>query len=143
MSLLNVFNIAGSGMSAQSLRLNTVASNLANANTVSSSIDKTYQPRHPVFQAIQDQFMNLDATQNENGHGVQVLGIVEDKSQPRPLYQPDHPMANEDGYIFMPDVNAVEEMADMISASRSFQTNVDVMDAAKQMMQRVLQLGQQ
>ena len=142
MSLMKVFDIAGSGMSAQSLRLNTVASNLANANTVSSSIEKTYQPRHPLFQAIQDQFMTLSDEISESGQGVQVLGIFEDKSQPRPIYQPDHPMANEDGYIFMPDVNAVEEMADMISASRAFQTNVDVMDAAKQMTQRVLQLGQ-
>ncbi len=142
MSLLKVFDIAGSGMSAQSLRLNTVASNLANANTVSSSIDKTYQARHPVFQAIQDQYMTMSEELDTSGQGVQVLGIVEDKAEPRPIYQPDHPLANEDGYIFMPDINAVEEMADMISASRAFQTNVDVMDAAKQMMQRVLQLGQ-
>ncbi len=144
MSLMGVFDIAGSGMSAQSIRLNTVASNLANVNTVSSSVDRTYQARHPVFQAVFASEMGdgMKQSQLDSGRGVQVLGVLEDQAEPRPQYQPDHPLADENGYIYLPDINAVEEMADMISASRSFQTNVDVMDAAKQMMQRVLTLGQ-
>lgn len=139
MSLLNVFDIAGSGMSAQSVRLNTVASNLANVDTVSSSVDQTYKARHPVFQALFN-----EALEGKPGslQGVGIRGVLEDNAQPLPRYQPDHPQANAEGYIYLPDINAVEEMADMISASRSFQTNVDVMDAAKQMMQRVLTLGQ-
>ncbi len=144
MSLMGVFDIAGSGMSAQSIRLNTVASNLANVNTVSSSVDRTYKARHPVFQAVFASEMGdgMKQSQLDSGRGVQVLGVLEDQAEPRPQYQPDHPLADENGYIYLPDINAVEEMADMISASRSFQTNVDVMDAAKQMMQRVLTLGQ-
>lgn len=148
MSLTSVFNIAGTGMSAQSTRLNTISSNIANAETVSSSINQTYRARHPVFATIYQQTQqggdrgSLFADQQEPGVGVQVLGIIEDQSTLTPRYEPDHPMANEDGYVYYPNVNVVEEMADMISASRSFQTNVEMMNTAKQMLQRVLTLGQ-
>lgn len=147
MSLSNVFNIAGSGMSAQSTRLNTISSNIANAETVSSSIDQTYRARHPVFATVLQQSVEGDRgslfnDQDQAGAGVQVLGIVEDQSELTARYEPDHPMANEDGYVYYPNVNVVEEMADMISASRSFQTNVEMMNTAKQMLQRVLTLGQ-
>ena len=147
MSLSNVFNISGSGMSAQSTRLNTISSNIANAETVSSSIDQTYRARHPVFATVLQQSVEGDRgslfnDQDQAGAGVQVLGIVEDQSELTARYEPDHPMANEDGYVYYPNVNVVEEMADMISASRSFQTNVEMMNTAKQMLQRVLTLGQ-
>ncbi|NLY14054.1 MAG: flagellar basal body rod protein FlgC [Gammaproteobacteria bacterium] len=149
MSLSSVFNIAGSGMSAQSTRLNTISSNIANAETVSSSIDQTYRARHPVFATVFQDSLNgglgqgsLFAEQDQAGAGVQVLGIVEDQSDLQPRYEPNHPSANADGYVFYPNVNVVEEMADMISASRAFQTNVEMMNTAKQMMQRVLTLGQ-
>lgn len=147
MSLSSVFNIAGSGMSAQSTRLNTISSNIANAETVSSSIDQTYRARHPVFATVLQQSVEGDRgslfnDQDQAGAGVQVLGIVEDQSELTARYEPDHPMANEDGYVYYPNVNVVEEMADMISASRSFQTNVEMMNTAKQMLQRVLTLGQ-
>lgn len=149
MSLSSVFNIAGSGMSAQSTRLNTISSNIANAETVSSSIDQTYRARHPVFATVFQDSVNgataqdsLFADQDQAGQGVQVLGIVEDQSDLQPRYEPNHPSANADGYVFYPNVNVVEEMADMISASRAFQTNVEMMNTAKQMMQRVLTLGQ-
>lgn len=149
MSLSSVFNIAGSGMSAQSTRLNTISSNIANAETVSSSIDQTYRARHPVFATVFQDSVNgataqgsLFADQDQAGQGVQVLGIVEDQSDLQPRYEPNHPSANVDGYVFYPNVNVVEEMADMISASRAFQTNVEMMNTAKQMMQRVLTLGQ-
>jgi flagellar basal-body rod protein FlgC len=147
MSLSSVFNIAGMGMSAQSTRLNTIASNIANAETVSSSIDQTYRARHPVFatayQSAQDGDRgSLFADQDNAGVGVQVVGVVEDQSSLMPRYEPNHPAADEGGYVYYPNVNVVEEMADMISASRAFQTNTEMMNTAKQMMQRVLTLGQ-
>lgn len=154
MSLNNIFDIAGSAMSAQSIRLNTTASNIANADSAASSTDEVYRARKPVFAAIQHdallQAMSGDAsadnlmpqTGDAGSQGVQVLDIVESEAPLEMRYEPDHPMANEDGYVMYPNVNVVEEMADMLSASRSFQTNVDVMDAAKTMLQRVLTLGQ-
>jgi flagellar basal-body rod protein FlgC len=147
MSLASVFNIAGTGMSAQTTRLNTVASNIANAESVSSSIDQTYRARHPVFATVFQQSQSsgggsLFAEQDEAGSGVQVLGIVEDQSNLDMRYEPNHPAANEDGYVFYPNVNVVEEMADMISASRAFQTNAEMMNTAKTMLQKVLTLGQ-
>ncbi len=140
MSLDSVFSIAGSGMNAQSLRLNTTASNLANADAAASSIDETYRGRHPVFSALSDTLAldkNTDASV-----GVGVLGIVESDAPLQPRYEPNHPLANDEGYVYYPNVNVVEEMTNMISASRSFQMNVEVMNSAKQMMQRVLTMGQ-
>ncbi|WP_426142161.1 flagellar basal body rod protein FlgC [Pseudomonas sp. DWP3-1-2] len=146
MSLANVFNIAGSGMSAQTTRLNTTASNIANAETVSSSLDQTYRARHPVFATVmQNQGAgggSLFQDQGEAGQGVQVTGIIEDTSNLEARYEPNHPSADKDGYVYYPNVNVVEEMADMISASRSFQTNAELMNTAKTMMQKVLTLGQ-
>jgi flagellar basal-body rod protein FlgC len=146
MSLASVFNIAGTGMSAQSTRLNTISSNIANAETVSSSVDKTYRARHPVFatmfESAQQGSDSLFADQDQSGAGVQVLGVIEDQSSLTPRYEPNHPAADANGYVYYPNVNVVEEMADMISASRAFQTNVEMMNTAKQMMQRVLTLGQ-
>ena len=146
MSLASVFNIAGTGMSAQSTRLNTISSNIANAETVSSSVDKTYRARHPVFatlfQGAQQDSGSLFADQDQAGSGVQVLGVIEDQASLMPRYEPNHPAADASGYVYYPNVNVVEEMADMISASRAFQTNVEMMNTAKQMMQRVLTLGQ-
>ncbi|UAW97441.1 flagellar basal body rod protein FlgC [Halopseudomonas nanhaiensis] len=146
MSLTQVFNIAGSGMSAQSLRLNTVASNIANAETVSSSIDETYRARNPVFATVLSEQQGLGGSlfqsEGEAGQGVQVLGVVESDAELQARYEPDHPMANEEGYVFYPNVNVVEEMANMMSASRAYQTNVEIMNTAKTMLQRVLTLGQ-
>ncbi|MFT4927877.1 MAG: flagellar basal-body rod protein FlgC [Phenylobacterium sp.] len=139
MSLYNVFNIAGSGMSAQSLRLNTTASNIANANTVSSSVDKTYRARQPVFAA---ELTKAAGAQQGQSAGVKVLGVVESEAPLNIEYSPNHPNADKDGYIYKPNVNIMEEMANMISASRTYQTNVQVADAAKQMLTKTLQLGQ-
>lgn len=144
MSLSNIFDIAGSGMNAQSVRLNTTASNIANAETASSSTDQVYRGRHPVFAAVQQDMMK--ALNNDNAHeasrGVQVEGIVESQAPLQQRYEPHHPQADDDGYVYYPNVNIVEEMTNMISASRSFQVNVEVMNAAKQMVQRVITLGQ-
>jgi flagellar basal-body rod protein FlgC len=143
--LMHVFDIAGSGMSAQSLRLNTTASNMANANSAASSAAQTYRARHPVFAplmnaAMRDAFRN-PATSGVST-GVRVAGIVEDARPLQPRFEPHHPMANEEGYVYYPNVDIVEEMTNMISSSRAFQLNVEVMSAARTMMQRVLTLGQ-
>ena len=138
MSLFNVFSISGSGMSAQSVRLNTTASNIANADSVSSSVDQTYRARHPVFAA---QMQKAAAGQNESV-GVQVLGVVESNKPLNVEYAPDHPMADGDGYIYKPNVNVIEEMTNMISASRSYQTNVQIAESAKSMLTKTLTLGQ-
>jgi flagellar basal-body rod protein FlgC len=137
MSLIDSFNIAGSALSAQSVRLNVTSSNLANAETVSSSVDRTYRARHPVFATVMDQF-------GDQPHlaGVRVKGVVESQSELQMRYQPEHPQANEEGYIFLPNVNVVEEMANMISASRSYQSNVEVMNTSKQLMLATIRLGQ-
>ncbi|ROQ22620.1 flagellar basal body rod protein FlgC [Gallaecimonas pentaromativorans] len=137
MSLYRIFDIAGSAMSAQSVRLNTTASNLANADSISSSVNTTYKSRQPVFAAALD-----DAQADQQGVGVKVLGVVESQKPLVKEYNPDHPMADKDGFIYKPNVNVVEEMTNMISASRSYQTNVQVADTAKQMLMRTLQLGQ-
>lgn len=144
MSLVNVFQIAGSAMSAQTVRLNTTASNMANAESVSSSVDETYKARKPVFELkapTLEQVTDVDAGLLP-GQGVQVAGIVESDAPLRTEYNPSHPMADENGYVHYPNVNVVEEMADMISASRSFQINAEIMNTAKQMVQRALTLGQ-
>jgi len=143
MSLSNVFNIAGSAMNAQTVRLNTTASNLANADSVSSSYGDTYRARHAVFelQPLRQDSL-LPATDDEVGVGVRVGGVVESEAPLRREFSPSHPLADADGFIYYPNVNVVEEMADMISASRSFQINADIMNTAKQMLQRTLSLGQ-
>ena len=137
MALFNIFDIAGSGMSAQSLRLNVTASNLANAESVSSSTGQTYRARQPVFSALLD-----ERTRDGSAVGVRVRGIVESQAPLRTQHAPDHPLADQDGYIRMPNVNVVEEMANMISASRSYQSIVEVMNTSKQLMLRTLSLGQ-
>ncbi len=138
MSSFKVFDIAGSAMNAQALRLNLVASNLANADSISSSIQQTYRSRQPVFAAeLQDARDKQDAAV-----GVKVLGVVESPAPLRMEYVPHHPMANADGYIFKPNVNTVEEMANMLSASRSYQDSAEVANTAKQLMLQTLRLGQ-
>jgi flagellar basal-body rod protein FlgC len=139
MSLFNIMNISGTGMAAETVRLNTTASNIANANSVSSSAGETYKARHPVFGAAFDQASN-DQTK---GVGVNVLGIVESQKPLQVEYAPSNPMADENGYIYKPNVNIVEEMADMLSASKAYETNVQVADTTKRIFQRVLQLGKQ
>ena len=137
MSLFKVFDIAGSAMSAQSVRLNTTASNLANAESVGSSEATTYKARHPVFAAM------LKAMHGGNeAVGVQVLGVVESQEPLQQRYAPENPLANAEGYVYQPNVNSVDEMVNMISASRSYQNNVEVMNTSKQMLLATLRLGQ-
>ena len=136
MSLFNVLDIAGSGMSAQALRLNTTASNMANAESVSSSSAATYRARQPVFSAVMKALGD-----NPAGVGVQVKGIVESQAPLRKQFEPGHPMADAEGYIYLPNVSMVEEMANMISASRSYQSNSEVAKTSKQLLMRTLTLG--
>ena len=146
MSLGNVFDLAGMGMTAQSVRLNTTASNLANAQAAKSSAGEVYRARHPVFETVRQDVMANSTTMSPMlegaSAGVRVAGIVENDAPLQRRYEPEHPEADVDGYVFYPNVDVVEEMANMLSASRSFQVNVEVMNAAKTMMQRVLTLGQ-
>lgn len=137
MSLFGVFDISGSALSAQSIRLNVTSSNLANAETVSSNTETTYRARHPIFAAAMNAFSD-----KPESVGVKIKGIVESQSELRMRYQPEHPLANEDGYIFLPNVNAIEEMANMISASRSYEYNVEAMNTSKQLLLATLRLGQ-
>ncbi|MFC4157750.1 flagellar basal body rod protein FlgC [Chitinimonas lacunae] len=136
MSLFRVFDIAGSAMTAQSMRLNVVASNLANAESATSSSGQPYRAKQVVFSATQ-------MTQNQpQAVGVRVSAVSEDMSPPRLVYDPKNPLADQNGYIAMPNVNVIEEMTNMISASRSYQTSADMMNTAKTLLQRTLALGQ-
>ena len=134
MSLFNVFNVAGSAMSAQGQRLNAVASNIANVDSTTSADGQPYRAKQVVF--AEDQVAGTVAS------GVKVEAVVEDKSPPKKVYDPKHPMADEQGYVSMPNVNVVEEMVNMISATRSYQTNVETMTAAKTMLLKTLTIGQ-
>lgn len=137
MSSFNIFDIAGSGMKAQSVRLNLVASNIANANSVSSSLDTVYKARQPVFAA---ELKNMLDQQNL-GSNVNVLGVVESQAPSVMEYAPHHPMADKAGYIYKPNVNTIEEMANMMSASRSYQNNVEVLNTAKELILQTLRMG--
>ncbi|MBE7527166.1 MAG: flagellar basal body rod protein FlgC [Nitrosomonas sp.] len=134
MSLFSVFNVAGSAMAAQSQRLNVVASNLANADSATSSTGEAYRSRQVVFRTI-------DVTADK-AKGVKVAGVVHDPSPMRVVYDPKHPMADEKGYVTLPNVNAVDEMVNMMSASRSYQNSVDMMNVTKTLLQKTLSIGQ-
>lgn len=136
MPSFNIFDIAGSGMSAQTVRLNTTASNLANADSVAGSAEAAYKARHPVFKAVQSA---LGGSANAQ---VQVTGIAQSDAAAQSRYEPGNPMANADGYVYSSNVNVVEEMVDMISASRSYQNNVEIMNTSKDLMLATLKLGQ-
>ena len=142
MSSFNVFDIAGSGMSAESVRLNTVASNLANADSVSGDPTQVYQAKHPVFQAVQALGAAASHTAEQASASVKVLGIANNQAAPDARYDPGNPLADAQGNVYAPNVNVVEEMADMISASRSYQNDVEVLNTSRDMMLATLKLGQ-
>ena len=142
MSSFKIFDIAGSGLSAQSVRLNTVASNLANADSVSGDPSTVYKARHPVFRAIQQQLQGAASLDNQSEATVRVAGIVESQAAPQLRYDPGNPLANAQGNVYAPNVNVIEEMTDMISASRAYQDNVEVMNTSKDLLLATLKLGQ-
>lgn len=133
MSLFNIFNISGSAMTAQSQRLNTVASNLANVDSTTGPDGKAYRAKQVVFQAT--------PMGGQAGVGVKVASVVESASPMKMMYDPRHPMANAQGYVEMPNVNPVEEMVNMISASRSYQNNVEVLNTSKSLLAKTLGIG--
>ncbi len=138
MSMMNIFNVSGSAASAQSQRLNVVASNLANADTVAGPNGTAYKARQVTFQT-----QLMGANQNDpTSAGVKVSTITEDQTAGRRVHDPKHPSADADGYVTYSNVNAVEEMVNMISASRSYQNNIEVMNTAKSLVLKTLQLGQ-
>lgn len=135
MALGKIFDAAGSAMAAQSVRLNTVASNLANVNTVSSTAEGVYRPKQAVFEAVM--------AQSQGGvDGVRVASIQRSSVEPVPRFAPNHPLANDEGYIYESGVNVVEEMANMTDASRTYQTNIELVSTAKRLMLATLRLGQ-
>ena len=137
MSMFQIFNVAGSAVSAQSQRLNVVASNLANADTVAGPDGQAYKARQVVFQTA------LMGAGNDGGNaGVRVSTITEDQTPGRRVHDPKHPQADAEGYVTYSNVSPVEEMVNMISASRSYQNNVDVMNTAKSLLLKTLQMGQ-
>lgn len=140
MAFTDIFRISGSAMTAQTVRLNTIASNMANADSPSASQETVYKARRPVFASVY-QNSELTGRQAIAGARVQVLDVVE-TGQSVQRYEPHHPMANSQGYVYYPDINVVEEMADMMSASRGFETNADVLSNVKSMQQSLLRLGE-
>ena len=138
MSLFSIVNVAGSGMAAQSVRLNTVASNLANADSVASTPEAAYRSREPLFAAVKSQFDGKDSV----GEGVQVLGVTESQAAIPSRYEPGNPLADASGYVYSSNVNPVDELVNMISASRSYQNNVEVMNTSKDLLLATLRLGQ-
>lgn len=134
MSMFSVFDIAGGALTAQSQRLNTIASNLANADSATGPDGKAYRAKQVVFSSI--------PMGGEAATGVRVTGVVEDSSPMRLLHDPKHPLADDKGYVTMPNVSVVDEMVNMISASRSYQNNVEVMNTAKTLLLKTLQMGQ-
>lgn len=150
MGIFRILDIAGTAMNAQSVRLNATASNLANAESVSSSVETTYKARRPLFSAAFDEAMQFEVSEGgvtdpvtgePYGVGVALKGVIESDAPTIKEYNPNHPLADEEGYIYRPNVNPVEEMADMISANRSYQTAVQIATSAKKMMQATLQIG--
>jgi flagellar basal-body rod protein FlgC len=135
MSLTKIFDITASAISAQSQRLNTVASNLANADSVAGPDGQAYKSRQVLFSARQPENSGMST-------GVRVTGVVEDQTPGKKVHDPKHPLADADGYVTHSNVNVVEEMVNMISASRSYQNNVEVMNTTQQLLLKTLQIGQ-
>jgi flagellar basal-body rod protein FlgC len=140
MSLFNVFNTAGSALNAETIRLNTTASNLANAESVNGDVTKIYRARHPVFQTMMDTSADSFDSQDA-GVGVRVLGVVESTAPPLLRYQPENPAANKDGYVYASNVNSIEEMTNMISANRSFATNIEAINTARDLLLKTISMG--
>src|SRR6056300_1100503 len=139
MSLKNIFGIAGTALNAQTIRMNTTASNLANASTVSPTEEEAFRAKRPVFKALVDQ-ADLNRGFDSLG-GVKVKEVVDDMSPLRKVYDPQNPESNDEGYIFLSNVNEVTEMVEMIAASRSFQNNVEVVSTARQLMMKTLEMS--
>ena len=141
MAFDSIYRIAGSSMNAQTVRLNTVASNLANADSAAANAEDVYQARKPVFAAVYNNDQ-LTRSVGMGGARVQVLDVVTAGREPVRRYEPDNPLADDQGYVFYADIDQIEEMTDMMSATRSFETGVEVLNRVKSMQQSLLRLGE-
>lgn len=142
MDILNSFKISGSAMRAQSQRLDTISSNLANIETTSTPEGGPYKKKSVYFQSTPLSFQKqLDNSLRQSTQGVKVTKIIEDQRPPRKIYDPAHPDADGEGYVSMPNVNHMEEMVDMMSATRSYQANATVIKSAKRMALKALEIG--
>lgn len=142
MDILNTFKISGSAMQAQSQRLDTISSNLANVETTSTPEGGPYKKKSVYFQSTPLSFQEqLDGNLRNSTQGVKVTKIIEDKTAPKKIYNPSHPDANADGYVEMPNINVMEEMVDMMSATRSYQANATAIKSAKRMALKALEIG--
>lgn len=142
MAFTDIYTIAGSAMNAQTVRLNTVASNLANADAVSANPNDAYKALKPVFATV---YSNTQLAAGKNTYPnaeVRIVDVVQSKAEAEKRFEPSNPLANDDGYVYYPGIDVVSEMADMMSATRSFETNVEVMANVKSMQQGLLKLGQ-
>lgn len=138
MSLFNIFDVSGSGLSAQSVRLNVTASNISNAQSVSGTAEGAYKARNPIFSAVYKDAFNI----NSNSVGVRTLGIVENNAEAPKRYEPGNPLADQDGYVYLSNVNPIEEMTNMMSASRGYQNNIEVINTSKELLLQTLRLGE-
>jgi flagellar basal-body rod protein FlgC len=141
MSLMKIFDTAGSGMAAESLRLNTVASNLANADSVSNSADSAYKAKELLFAPTQNGEGGIGSPDGQTDNGVRMVGVTESQQPVESHYEPGNPMADENGFVYGSNVNPIDELVNMISASRSYQNNVEVMNTTKQLMVKTIDLG--
>jgi flagellar basal-body rod protein FlgC len=140
MTLHAIFDIASSGMQAETMRLTSSAHNLANANSTSSSADATYKAQYPVYKAVQE-----DATHwfgEDKKPGVEVTQVIRSKAEPIQTFDPKNPLADDKGFVYTPPINAVQEMADMISATRTYQMHIEMLNHVKQLMHSTLKLGE-
>ncbi len=138
MSLFNIFDVSGSALSAQSVRLNVTASNISNAQSVSGTAEGAYKARNPIFSAVYKDAFNI----NSNSVGVRTLGIVENNAEAPKRYEPGNPLADQDGYVYLSNVNPIEEMTNMMSASRGYQNNIEVINTSKELLLQTLRLGE-
>lgn len=141
MALLNVFDVAGSAMNAQAVRMNVTASNLANAGSVSGDANNVYRAKQPIFSSFSESMLGQAGIGANGAQGVRLDGIVESNAPLSKLYMPDHPEADEDGNVFATNVNAVEEMVNMMSASRSYKNNVEMINTTKDLLMQTLSMG--
>ncbi len=140
MSLNTVFDIAGSALSAETVRFSASVENMSNSNVTAGTPEEVYQPKYPIFQTIQESQNQWIGDQIKAG--VQVKGMYQSEIEPSKRYEPNNPIADTNGFVYASNINYVEEMANVISASRSYQMNIELLNTAKQLMQRTLQLGE-
>ncbi|EKO3628122.1 flagellar basal body rod protein FlgC [Vibrio metschnikovii] len=142
MSFSGIYSITGSAMNAQTVRLNTIASNLANADAVSANPNDAFKALKPVFASVYNKTQFMQDKSIYPSAEVRIIDVVQSAGQAEKRFEPHHPLANDEGYVFYPDIDVVSEMADMMSATRSFETNVEVLANVKSMQQGLLKLGQ-